>query len=142
MNATTALATLLALALAAPLAAGADDDPLAAALRRVVDDAVAAYDREDAEGFLRHVHTKSAEYPRTRDALPAQFRALDVTTEVVAFRVIGHDDEFAVGRTKLKTTSTAPGCRGNVVDQITLFHQENGVWKYWADYELGVELLP
>jgi hypothetical protein len=29
----------------------------------------------------------------------------------------------------------------NVLDTITDFHQEGGVWKYWSDHLLGVELV-
>ena len=29
----------------------------------------------------------------------------------------------------------------NVIDTITLFHQEDGVWKYWSDFILGVEMV-
>jgi len=116
-------------------------DPLETSLRQVVDQSAVAYRKEDVAGFMQYVHTKSPEYQQTRERLSKQFVEMDVTTTVTDFRLIGHDDEFAVARMKLKTTSNAPGFADNVVDQLVLFHQENGVWKYWGDYEIGVELL-
>jgi hypothetical protein len=118
------------------------DDPLETALRQVVQQSAVSYQKEDVAGFMQYVHTKSPEYATTRDRLTKQFADLDVTATVTDFRLIGHDDEFAVARMKLKTTSTTPGFADNVVDQLVLFHQENGVWKYWGDSEIGVEVLP
>jgi hypothetical protein len=115
-------------------------DPLETQLRVVVDQSAVAYQKEDVAAFMQHVHTKSPEYQKTRERLSKQFAEMDVTATVTDFRLIGHDDEFAVARMKLRTTSTAPGFVNNVVDQLVLFHQEKGVWKYWGDYEIGVEL--
>lgn len=122
--------------------AGAEEDPLQVQLRAVVTQSAASYHAEDVDGFMKFVHTKSPEYQSTRERLSKQFAELDVTATVSDFRLIGHDDEFAVARMKLKTVSNTPGFTDNVVDQLVLFHQENGAWKYWGDYELGVELLP
>jgi len=90
---------------------------------------------------MQNVHTKSPEYRQTQERLTKLFADLDVTVTVTDFHLMGHDDEFAVGRMKLKTTSNAPGFVDNVVDQLVLLHQEGGVWKFWGDYEIGVELL-
>jgi hypothetical protein len=67
---------------------------------------------------------------------------LDAQTELVGFQYIGHDDEFAVARVKLKTVEqSGEPFSANVLDTITVFHQEDGVWKYWSDHLLGVELV-
>ena len=89
------------------------------------------------------IHSKSPEYDATQGALSGLFEALDTRTELVGFQYIGHDDEFAVARVKLKTVDqSGEAFAANVIDTITVFHQENGVWKYWSDHILGVELLP
>jgi hypothetical protein len=62
--------------------------------------------------------------------------------EQVSFQYVGHDDEFAVARVKVKVT--APGTVGfqdNVVDTLTIFHQEGGRWKLWDVYVLGSTFL-
>lgn len=119
-----------------------DDEGLATILREVVEQNLAAYNREDAAGAMSFIHTKSPEYSTTQGALPGQFEVLDAQTELVGFQYIGHDDEFAVARVKLRTVDkSGEPFSANVLDTITVFHQEDGVWKYWSDHILGVELV-
>lgn len=59
----------------------------------------------------------------------------------LSFQYIGHDDEFAYARIKVKVTS--PGSEGfqdNASDTVTLFHQEGGQWKVWDVYLVGGHL--
>ena len=113
---------------------------LSAALREAVTGNIAAYDREDVDGTMRFVHTRSPDYETTKAALGPQFAELDVTSELVNFEYIGHDDEFAVGRAKVKTTGKpGSGFTDNTVDAILIFHQENGVWKLWDEKILGIQ---
>ncbi len=122
-------------------AADEDDGELKAALRAVVAGNVAAYDREDVDGTMSFIHTKSPDYDSTKAVLPEQFKALDVTSELVGFTYIGHDDEFAVARAKTKTTGQAGSdLVNNTVDAILIFHQEGGAWKLWSEQILGVEI--
>lgn len=127
--------------LASPLSA-ADPDAIAGVLRQVVDDNLAAYNSEDPSRTLASVHTRSPAYASMQDALPQQFDALDTRTEVEAFTFIGHDDEFAVARVQYRTVGGAKSeFMNNILDTITMFHQEDGTWKYWDNYILGVRLV-
>lgn len=109
------------------------------ALRQVVDENVAAYNSEDNARTLASVHTKSPAYAAMQDALTGQFGALDTSTEVAGFDYIGHDDEFAVARVQYRTVSgTAEPFMNNLLDTVTVFHQEDGTWKLWDNYVLGV----
>ena len=133
---------VLVLALPVLRAAGHDESTLATALKEVAEKSVEAYDAKNIDDMLRYVHTKSPEYERTREQLAVEFKIREVRAELVKFRYIGHDDEFAVARIKFKTV--APGndeFQDNIVDSLTVFHQEDGVWKFWSDYILGVELI-
>jgi hypothetical protein len=70
------------------------------------------------------------------------FKDQDLKAEQVSFQYIGHDDEFAYARVKVKVTS--PGTEGfldNEMDTVTIFHQENGAWKVWDAYLVGGELV-
>jgi hypothetical protein len=134
---------ILALSLFAGRAGAGEGNGLAAALRGVVENNLAAFNREDVQATLRTIDTKSPEYTSMQQALPDEFAALDARTELVDFRYIGHDDEFAVARVKYKTVdSSAEHFTANTLDTITLFHQEDGTWKYWSNYVLGVEVVP
>ena len=132
-----AAASLLFL-FAGPLVA-AYADGLEGALRQVVEQNLAAYNSRDTSRALASVHTKSPAYAAMRDALPRQFDALDARTELERFTYMGHDDEFAVARVQYRTVGgTAKPFMDNILDTVTIFHQENGAWKYWDNYVLGV----
>ena len=133
---------ILMLSVFSERAGASEDQGLAAKLRNVVQQNLAAYNREDVAGAMTFIHTKSPEYSTTQGALPGQFEVLDARAELVSFDYIGHDNEFAVARVKLKTVDQSEEpFSANVIDTITVFHQEDGVWKYWSDHILGVELL-
>jgi hypothetical protein len=133
---------ILALSLFAGSAGAGEGNGLAAALRDVVEKNLAAFNREDVAATLQTIDTKSPEYTSMQQALPEEFAALDARSELVAFHYIGHDDEFAVARVKYKTVDPSDkNFTANILDTITLFHQEDGVWKYWGDYDLGVEIV-
>ena len=64
-----------------------------------------------------------------------------MSAHLESFQYIGHD-EFAVARVKVKVTApSTAGFTDNIVDSITVFHQENGRWKIWDDYALGIQTL-
>lgn len=122
--------------------ARAADEALAATLRDVMENQTAAYGREDERETLSYIHTKSPDYSSMRQTLPEQFSNMDVRAEVVDFRYLGHDDEFAVARAKIKTEGESEATfAANVIDAIVVFHQEDGNWKLWSDEILGVELV-
>jgi hypothetical protein len=120
----------------------ADDEELTKSLHGAMKGALDAYDREDLDGTMRYVHTKSPEYDKTKVKMEEQFAAGDVTIQLVEFRYIGHDDEFAVARVHIKTIArNDPTFTDNMIDTITLFKMENGQWKWWSDHIIGVHIL-
>ena len=124
-----------------PSAARADDDALTAALRQVIAGNIAAFNKEDADATMSYVDTDSPDYETTKNDLPGLFKDYDLTSELVSFNLIGHDDEFAVARVRQKTTGkTRSHFADNTVDSIMIFHQQNGTWKLWSEDVLGVEL--
>ena len=137
-----ALATLLGLA----VTAGAADDKLAATLRGVVEENVRAYDARDTDAFLRTLHPQSPGFEATKAILSDQFREGDIKVTLVDYKYIGHDDEFAIARVKMKTMAP-PGStdfQSNVTDSIVLFHRDEfaRAWKLWSDDVLGVQFTP
>ena len=133
---------VLVLSVFSERAGASEDQGLSAVLRQVVEQNLAAHNREDVAGAMNFIHTKSPEYGSTQGALPGQFEVLDARTELVGFHYIGHDDEFAVARIKLKTVEqSGEPFSANVLDTITVFHQEDGVCKHWSNHILGVQLV-
>ncbi len=122
----------------AALPAGAE---LAPALQQVMESNLASFNRKDLAGTMATIHTKSPDYASTQAVLQSQFQDLDVTTKMLDFDLIGHDDEFAVARAKVQTTGKpGSGFADNTVDAIMVFHQEGGAWKLWDEDVLGVQI--
>lgn len=118
------------------------EDTLAGALEKVSTDQIAAFNREDLAATMAFAHTKSPTYDAARDTLTEYFKDQDLKAEQVSFQYVGHDDEFAYARVKVKVTSPgAAGFDSNVMDTVTIFHQEGGAWKVWDAYLLGGELV-
>lgn len=134
---------ILALSMVAGVAGASEHEKrLSTLLRQVVENNLAAYNREDVSTTMRSVHTKSPEYGKMQQTLPNQFGAMDARAELVRFHFIGHDDEFAVARVELKTVDqSGEPFVPNILDTMTVFHQEDGIWKYWSTHVLGVQLV-
>jgi hypothetical protein len=132
--------TVLAACLVAGGPANAAESVLANALRAVMEENVRAYSAEDLAAVQATMHSRSPEQEATARALPEQFRDHDVQATLVDFRFLGHDDEFAVARVKIRYQG-APnsGFNDNVTDSIVVFHDEGGRWKLWSDDILGVD---
>jgi len=125
------------------LPARADDTQLADALRAVVAGNIAAYNRDDVDATMSFIDTASPDYDPTKTEIAQQFKDLETNTELVDFKYIGHDDEFAVARVKTKVIAKGGSAFvNNVVDSIMIFHQQNGSWKLWSEKILGVQPLP
>lgn len=131
----------LAAVLLAATAGAAQGDELAAALEKVSKDQIAAFNQEDVAATMGFAYSKSPDYESAETDLAALFSDTDAKAEQMSFAYIGHDDEFAVGRVKVKVTATDPGFLNNVVDAIIVFHSEGGAWKVWDTYLLGSELV-
>jgi hypothetical protein len=118
------------------------DQALATALEKVSKDQIAAINREDAPATMAYSHTKSPSYEEARKELSSLFGETDAKAEQISFQYIGHDDEFALARVKVKVTAAGEeGFYDNVVDTITIFHQEDGKWKVWDAYLVGGVLV-
>ena len=137
-----ALAVLLGLAVTARAA----DDKLGTALRGVVEENVRAYDARDTDAFLRTLHPQSPGFEPTKAILSEQFREGDIKVTLVDYQYIGHDNEFAFARVKMKTMAP-PGStdfQSNVTDSVVVFHRDEfaRAWKLWSDDVLGVQFTP
>lgn len=142
MNRMIRIIGITMLSMTACVAVSGDDTGLAALLRQVVENNLAAYNRKDASATMQSIHTKSPEYSSMQQVMQSLFNDMDAQTELVSFRYIGHDDEFAVARVKMKTVDESGNpFTANILDTITIFHMEDGIWKYWSDYVLGVEIV-
>ena len=117
------------------------DEALASALAQVSKGQIEAFNRADVDATMAYAHTKSPTYDTARETITEYFKNQKLAAEQVSFQYIGHDDEFALARVKVKVAS--PGTEGFqpiVTDTVTLFHQEGGSWKVWDAYLLGGQI--
>jgi hypothetical protein len=145
MTMTIRLVVMLVTLLGLAVTAGAADDKLPTTLQGVVQENVRAYDARDTDAFLRTLHPQSPGFEATKAILSDQFREGDIKVTLVDFKYIGHDDEFAVARVKMKTVAPpgSTGFQSNVTDSVLLFHRDEAAraWKLWSDDVLGVEFV-
>ena len=139
----TTVIVILAFVGAAPPPVHAALGALAAGLREVMEHNLAAYNRGDVDGTMRTIDTRSPDYASTQTAVAQQVKDLGAKAQLVDFAYMGHDDEFAVTRAKVKTTGKpGTGFTDNTVDALLVFHQEDGVWKLWSEQVLAVQVAP
>ena len=116
------------------------DDSLADALRAPIAGQIAAYDKKDVAAAMSFVDTRSPDYDSTKAGITEQFEGPPVDVQLAGFTYIGHDDEFAVARVKIKSTGKPDsGFVDNTVDSIMIFHYQDGAWKIWTEKVLGVD---
>ena len=138
----TRILALAALLVGTTMAAASfADDALTGALEKVAKDQIAAFNKEDAGATMSFAYTKSPAFDSTKADLAPLFADTNAKAELVSFKYVGHDDEFAVARAKVKVTAPEPGFQNNVVDALMIFHTEGGAWKVWDTYVLGSELV-
>lgn len=102
---------------------------------------LSAYDHKDVDAAMRFVDSRSPDYASTKQAIEEQIKDLQVSTQLVTFDYIGHDDQCAVARAEVKSTGKpGTGFVDNTVDAIVIFHQESGAWKLWSEEILGVDI--
>lgn len=101
-----------------------------------------AYEKEEIFRVLETIHTQSPAYIPTKDVSNQIFPDYDLKYEMVSFKYLMTDDEFALARVVQKTEKVSgPAFRNNVLDLIVVFKQEDNKWKLWSQVILGLEYL-
>jgi len=115
-------------------------DDLAQALRAVIEANEAAVANGNLDGMSRTLHSQSPVYAKTRSAMkdwPFKLKA-----EILYFKAIGEDGDFAFARARIKTTKlSGPEFKDNVTDEVHAFKKEGPDWKIWASLPLTVTFL-
>jgi hypothetical protein len=78
----------------------------------------------------RTIHSQSPAYIASAQTLKQLFGYYDLKHELLFFRYIGVDGEYAVARGEQKTEKLkGPAFRDNILDSIYIFRKEKGKWK-------------
>ena len=120
---------------AAVQACAADD--LGQALRGVLEANETAVANGDVDGMLKTIHSQSPSYAKTRSAMKNW--PFKLKTDILYFKVIGEDGDFAFARVRTKTTKlSGPEFQDNVTDAMHAFKKEGPDWKIWTSLPLTV----
>ena len=113
-----------------------------AELKKVLLDNFDAYEKEDIFRVLATVHTLSPSYMSTKSVADKIFPAYQLKYELLNFKYLLTDGEYAIARVSQKTSKVeGPQFRDNVIDLIIVYKQEKGKWKLWSQVILTVEFL-
>jgi hypothetical protein len=112
-------------------------DDLAQALRGVLEANEAAIAKGDVDAMSRTLHSQSPVYAKTRSAMKNW--PFKLKTDMLYFKVIGEDGDFAFARVRTKTTKVSgPEFQDNVTDALHAFKKEGPDWKIWTSLPLTV----
>ena len=115
---------------------------LSETLRGVVTANFQAYEKEDIDKVMKTVHSASPGFQATKEFSSKIFPAFEIKYEMMSFKFIATEGDYALGRVKQKTSKVSgPEFSDNIIDAIVIFKQENGVWKLWSQATLTVEYI-
>ena len=114
---------------------------LAATLETVLKQNFAASEQKDVKGVMATLHTNSPVAAVTAEALTSLFETFELKYELLSFRLVGRDGEYAVARAEQKTTKVkGPDFKDNVIDSLYIFRTQDGKWRLWYQVLLETRL--
>lgn len=124
------------------LAIGFSEDDVAEEIREVVFENLRATQVEDMDAMLATLHSESPSYTQTVELATVLFENYDLNYEILLFRYIEQDGEYAIVRLEYSSQKIAGGeFNDNNLDTIHVFRKENGEWKIWSMAILEIEYI-
>ena len=97
---------------------------------------------EDSAAAMGDLHSQSPAYLATQQMLQQLFPAYDLQYELLSYKFIGEDDEYAYAKVKQRTRKiSGPAFQNNEIEMLMIFKQENGVWKLWTQANLSISYI-
>ena len=111
-------------------------------LNSIITNNFKAYELEDIDEVMKTVHSKSPGFEATKQFSSQVFPVYDIKYELLSFKYIVVDGEYALARVKQKTSKiSGPEFKDNIIDSIVIFKQEVGFWKLWSQASLTIEYI-
>ena len=96
----------------------------------------------DLPAMMKTIHSQSPVYQSTQERTPAIFKAYRLDYQLLSYKYIGLDGEYAFARTRHRTRRlSGPALRDNEMDSIQIFRKEKGEWKLWNQAILEIQYL-
>lgn len=97
---------------------------------------------EDVGAVMEDMHSQSPAYQPTQQMLQQLFPVYDLKYELLNYKLVGEDDEYAYVKVKQRTEKiSGPAFQNNEIEMLMVFKQENGLWKLWTTANLSVSYL-
>lgn len=114
----------------------------AADINAVIQQNLTHTQNEDLDAMMSTVHSQSPSYMPTRQAIGQLFPVFDLKYEILEYRFIAEDDEYAYAKIKQLTTKVAgPAFNNNEIEALQIFKKENGHWKLWTQANLQIKFV-
>lgn len=134
--------TVITVVLGCASTAFAEAESAAGELRNLVIQNLNALQSEDLEAALSVIHTQGPAYLSAKVNTPHLFENIDLKYDLMDYKYIGQDEDYAVARTKVRDTKVAgPAFQNRELDLISVFRRENGQWKFWSQITLDTKYL-
>jgi tRNA U34 5-carboxymethylaminomethyl modifying GTPase MnmE/TrmE len=86
---------------------------------------------EDADAVMEDMHSQACQ--QTQQMLQQFYLDYDLKYELLNYKFVGEDNEYAYAKVKQLTTRiSGPEFKNNETEMLVIFKQENGLWKEWA----------
>ncbi|EAW30192.1 hypothetical protein GP2143_01575 [marine gamma proteobacterium HTCC2143] len=97
---------------------------------------------EDSAAVMGDMHSQSPAYLPTQQMLQQLFPAYDLKYELISYKFVGEDDEYAYAKVKQRTKKiSGPAFQNNEIEVLMVFKQENGIWKLWTQANLLISYI-
>ena len=120
----------------------AQDKNMNATLRNVIEANFIAIEKKDIEAEMQTIHTNSPNFYDAREISRQLSPKYNFRCELLSFKYIAVDGEYALARGKQKTSRIdGPAFLENITEFIYVFKQEGDLWKLWAQEALDVQFM-
>lgn len=101
-----------------------------------------ATEKGSVDGVAETLHTRSPARDASLDVLRQFLETYKLRAELLEFRFVGIDGDYAIARGKQRITKIeGPAFSDSVTDSLYVFRAEAGVWKLWQQCALETQLL-
>lgn len=111
-------------------------------LKSVIDQYHTGWEKKEINRVLDAIHTLSPAYQGTAMICEESFPVYDIKLELINFKYLFTDDEYAFARAEVKTEKISDENVDNFIAEYVYIFKANlyGKWKLWAEAFLNMEL--
>lgn len=111
-------------------------------LRSAYEKHIIALDKEDNNAVIQSLHSQSPALFQVTQMMQQMFPVFDMKSEIIEFKYLGLDNEYALARVKQKLVKVnGPMFQDHISNTLFVFKKESGEWKLWQAAALDIQYL-